>query len=372
MLDPEIAGFLTCLPQNNETFVLVPHDILAYQWSSCLNLKQYWTQVKDQLGVVKYNIADQVNQFEEMVGLSLENDILPAIGDEFGGYLTHVDTAGIFPLPSVVVFLEVNNRVVIDKLFGLTSGLPMLKFQQETYSDVLLNYVDVPLGIDLSPSYAYVGDYLMFSLHRKMIKAAIDVKEKASPSIVENAKFQRIDLELTDRSINVQFSDISKMMHEFKGVAEWYEGWMRDKDNNQAQPQLDVDQQLIKAGVRVSENTKSVAKLKDKSQELEDQLQSLETQLEQIPGYKVELKKLSVQLIDEERSASQISGGDNLSASQSRFNQLEGQIRNLELQEEQVDYLKYQLEAMPAKIVEKEEDLGRLRIRSIRIIHDQH
>ena len=99
-------------PRENRSIRFVPVDILAYQWNNTFSLKDYWEHIKQQTAGAnqgQQGISSQqaVAVAEGFLGLSLERDILPALGDEIGGYLADVELGEPFPIPELVLFMKI-------------------------------------------------------------------------------------------------------------------------------------------------------------------------------------------------------------------------------------------------------------------------
>src|SRR6185503_2185024 len=146
-MSPELSYLYTCAPSVNKTLKFIPSGVLGYQWSSCLMLEQYWNQLMKEITREPPNPNDAVpspleelQKFESMIGLSVERDILPAIGDEIGGYLADVQMEGMFPIPKFLFFLEVKDKNKIEKLLSLLTKNPMLMLQQEEYAGTEIKY----------------------------------------------------------------------------------------------------------------------------------------------------------------------------------------------------------------------------------------
>src|SRR3989338_7518682 len=90
-LDPSVAENYNCQPAANESLAFVPLKAVGYQWNNCLNLKQYWRQMKNEIAEsAKLEpqatpSAGPISGVGESPGLSAREHLLPAIGNEFGG-----------------------------------------------------------------------------------------------------------------------------------------------------------------------------------------------------------------------------------------------------------------------------------------------
>jgi len=282
-ISSEMAHLYSCDPVENKSLQFVPADVLAYQWSGCIDLKYYWDQFNSEFNKVLdrdggATAAQQISSFESMMGLSIARDIIPAFGDEFGGILYDIHLGAIFPIPKFMLFAEVNNQKKADKILSLLDDNPMFVRQEEKYNGVTINYFTSPMGgEDLEPSYAYIGDYLVIAINRGVIKNSLDVKKNASLSLSSDPDFKEIDKGLSDKNLNVFYVRLGDLAGKFEDLVKWGNSW------NESQQR---QRQALKAG---SEQRLEIV-LKDLVQ-LEGDIEDLNKETEDINQHIAEFKE---------------------------------------------------------------------------------
>lgn len=193
-LSPEMSMYYSCSPQENKSAKFVPWDAVAYQWNSCLDFTQIWSQYKKQVAEQgkamgqDLDVNKMLGVYEKMLGVSIDQDLLPALGKEFGLYVTDVDLSGSIPLPKVVLFVETSGRdrseALIAKLMKLQ---PNLQFDEQKYGDETIRYIPIPLAEGLALSYTYVGNTLLLATGVDILKSSFDAVKDPSKSIGINA-----------------------------------------------------------------------------------------------------------------------------------------------------------------------------------------
>ncbi|HQP10774.1 MAG TPA: DUF3352 domain-containing protein, partial [Candidatus Omnitrophota bacterium] len=228
-LDAKYENFYTCPAKVNETINFVPQDVLGYQWSNCLDLSYYWEESKREM-LQKGAPESALSEFEAKIGLSIEQDVLPAFGDELGGYISDIQTGGLFPIPKVLLFARVRDKSKAQQLLAKLQEQPIAIIQEETYKGIALKYLALPLGEALQPGYCFLGDYLLVATSRQLIKNSIDVSMGASSSLKADPGFNEVNFGLTDKNKSVQFVKIGEIADKIKGVIQWSSQWVAGRD----------------------------------------------------------------------------------------------------------------------------------------------
>jgi hypothetical protein len=193
-LDPSMRSLYSCRPEMNRSAKFVPADALVYQWSTCLDFPQMWNQYKEQLAIKSqesrqpFDVNQAISSYEKMIGLSMEADILPVLGKEFGFYFTDVDTTGTLPIPKLVVFVQVSPQdkmiAIINKLLALS---PDLRIEEESYGGQVIHYIPIPFVNSFKVSYTFVDDYLLLATNVDVLKASFDAVENLDKSMMKNS-----------------------------------------------------------------------------------------------------------------------------------------------------------------------------------------
>lgn len=193
-IDPSMKGFYSCAPIENHSAQFVPWDALYYQWSSCLDFPLMFQQYKEGMAAQgkatgrPIDINQMLSGYEKMLGLSIEGDVLPVLGKEFGIYLTDVDTTGNFPIPKIVVFVQITDRekatALINKLLALQ---PNLRPEEEAYQGEVIRFIPIPFVDSFKVGYTFADNYLLLASNVDILKASLEASKNPDKSIAINS-----------------------------------------------------------------------------------------------------------------------------------------------------------------------------------------
>jgi len=309
-LDDEVALMYACSGDKNNTIGFVPQDIVAYQWGNCLNLDYYWTRLQEEMGKVKNEEGamspfDQVKGVEQMLGVSIEKDIIPALGDEIGGYLSDVrflavPVAGEIPVPELVFFIEVINQESIQQLLSKLLTNPFVALQEEKYKDVRLYYMELPLGEMVTPGYCFLGDYLLMATNRDLLKKSIEAYQEGSKSIMSAIDFKPLTLGETEAARNVQFVRVGQLTRKVKEIVGWSTQRVSQRDKNRLAFKSGGQRRLEDIQLRIEEHTKRIEEIKAQLVVLEDEIWEGESQGQDVTDKKKEMEQFKDQRVKRE------------------------------------------------------------------------
>ncbi|MCB9770934.1 MAG: DUF3352 domain-containing protein [Candidatus Omnitrophica bacterium] len=295
-LDPVMRGLYTCAPDDNKSANFVPWDALFYQWTTCLDFPGMVNQYKEQLSLRgqasarPMDVGKMISGYEQMLGLSIEGDILPALGREFGVYLSDVDITGSFPIPKLVFFVETTGRdkasLIINKLFAIQ---PNLRPDEEQYSGEVIHYIAIPFVENLKLSYTFSDNYLLLSTNVDVLKASLDAAKNPSKAIGASMAFSS----MKGKSNSVVFVQFDRLMDKLIAILDW-SSQMAKKMQIQRQAFVSGSEKKIETLNASNEGLKT--ELKDKKNRL--------AQMEKIPDVSVELDALRKKIVAEEAEIS--------------------------------------------------------------------
>ncbi len=298
-LDPEYASLYTCPSQTNKTIKFVPEAVLGYQWSNCFDLNYYWKELKKEMEQTDEAQA-RVNDLQAKIGLSIEDDILPVFGDEIGGYLSDIQVGGFFPIPKFVFFIEIKNKGKAEQLLSKLKDQPMAMLQQEDYNGVEMKYLALPFGEDIQPGYCFLGDYLMISSSRQLLKSSVDASGNAAKSLLASPAFKKVNYGLTDKSRSVQFVRVGAIVEKIKGVVGWTSDWVSAQERKAQAFQVGSTMPLEEVKNNIIVRSKELEEMSDRIIVLEDEVWNLETKGEDFVGVQTQINDLKGQIRSKE------------------------------------------------------------------------
>ncbi|HBR14809.1 MAG TPA: hypothetical protein DD723_04600 [Candidatus Omnitrophica bacterium] len=260
-MSADVARFYdTCAPVENKTILFVPKETIGYHWGTCLDLGFFWKQIKKEIARIedqseKYTAQDRLDAVEEFLGLKIEEDLLPAIGNEFGGFLTGIQSGGMFPIPKLLLFLKVEDKNTIDDLLANVTENPFFVLKEDTYAGIPIRYMSLPFGEDLQPAYAYVDNYLLVSINRPLLKEAMDTRQDKSRSLLASESFRSVHDGGTDKNINIQFFKTDDLLQQLEETFGWANNWVSTTDKSKLAFKAGAEKRLAdtKNGVPLQE-----------------------------------------------------------------------------------------------------------------------
>jgi len=294
-LDAEYAPVYTCPPGENRTIDFVPKDVLGYQWSNCFELDYYWTQIKKEVAQLGAP-ASKIDEFEAKMGLSVEDDILPAFGDEIGGYIADIQMGGLVPIPKILLFTEIKNKSKAEHLLGKLKTHPLAVFQDENYNGIPIKYIALPFGESVQPGYCFLGDYLLIATSRQLLRGSIDTFGNTSKSLRADRDFRAIDFGLTDKNRGIYFIKIGQVIDKVKGIVKWVNQWVSAQEQKTQAFKTGSEKPLKEAETNIAVKEGELKELRDKITLLEDEIWSLDTKGEDVSVQQEQFNELKSQI----------------------------------------------------------------------------
>ena len=275
-MDPDVARYYqSCVNSPNASIDIIPQETMGYQWSHCFDLQYYWDEMKKGM---EQRVArpgepspDQViAQYEQMIGLSVEGDILKAFGKEIGGYLTTIHVDRKFPIPELALFLRVADRQKADKIMNLLKNQPMAVFQTETHGDVAVNYVALPIADNVTPAYAFIGDYLMIAVNKEMLANSANAYTKSVPGLVDNETFAAVNRGLLEDNTGVMYLELDELAYKLTSILEWSEEWASSNDKKQEAFRVGAEMRLTKVQETIEADEKVLVETQTELKQLRE------------------------------------------------------------------------------------------------------
>ncbi|MFA5164972.1 MAG: hypothetical protein WC481_05350 [Candidatus Omnitrophota bacterium] len=231
---PFLRESYSVAPRGNNTLKFIPPNAIWYGWDT-VAWRAYWQYLKEAMikgtpeGVESHGFDDIVAEFESWVDFSIENDLIPALGDEGALCLIDVNYDGLIPSPQFIYIVKVNDKQAIDLVLGKffrsdIEGEEAVK--TETYNNVEIKYLDLPFGLAFQPAYCYVGDNLLLSLGRMPLKNSIDSCSGSAKSLLDSEDFRLVSSNPDKPANQVRFVDTDALLREARDFCDWGLRWL--------------------------------------------------------------------------------------------------------------------------------------------------
>lgn len=294
--------YSACQNEDNQSINFIPSNSLAYLWGNCFDLNYYWEETKKELAMSTVpgqpSVKDQIAQYEQMIGLTIEGDILPAFGDEIGGYIKDIHVDRNFPIPELVLFIKIKDQVKAEKLLGLLKNQPAVMFQNENYNGIDLNYISLPIADYVSPGYCFLNNHLLISVNKELLKSSIDSSKKTAVSLTSNASFKILNRGLTNKSIGVQFFKVDELAFKLASILEWSNNWIATNDQKKEAFKDGAKLRLAQIQKDIENDERELKQKEQKIKELETIIANMETGGQDASVQKSELKVFDAEVQD--------------------------------------------------------------------------
>ena len=280
-VDPKKGAAYSCPAAANATLAFIPADTVVYQWNNCLDLKASWDEIKQEVAAARAGAEDAatpINALETVLDMNIEEDVLPAFGDEMGGCLKDVRVGSLFPVPELLFFIKIGDEAKTQELLTRFEGRFLEHVRQEEYNGISIGYVVSPAGGDIELAYCILDKYLLFSLSRPVIKGAIDTYQDRAPSLAASDAYKAVHLADDPQSRAVQFIRIDEAAAALRNVLTWARTRQAAQDarkeafqKGSAQRLADVVKEMESQKQEFEETKKRIAALNDEIEKLESQ-----------------------------------------------------------------------------------------------------
>ncbi|MGE0269116.1 MAG: DUF3352 domain-containing protein [Candidatus Omnitrophota bacterium] len=294
--------YSACKNEENQSINFTPSNSLAYSWGNCFDLSYYWEETKKELELSSVpgqpSVTKQIEQYEQMIGLTIDGDILPAFGDEIGGYMKDIHIDRNFPIPELVLFIKVKDQAKVEKLLGLLKNQPAIMFQSESYNGIGLNYINLPVAEYVSPGYCFLNDYLLISVNKELLKNSIDSSKKTTTSLTSNPSFKILNKGLTNKNIGVQFLKIDELAFKMASILEWSNNWVAANDQKKEAFKDGAKLRLTQVQKDIENDERELKQKEQKLTELESTISQMEAEGRDVSDQQIELKEIKAVIQD--------------------------------------------------------------------------
>jgi hypothetical protein len=169
-------------------------------------------------------------QVETALGMKLEEDVIPWVGNEFAFVFTDLDTKAGFPYPKFALLVKIKDmakaKMFHQKLAGIIKEITAqtgFKFETSAYQGYNLDSVTIampmPMPITLTPAMGIVDEFMVIGSSADLVKQMIDTSKGTQRDIASNPAFK--SLNVPAKTIAVYFFNWAKFMDSLKATAAW-------------------------------------------------------------------------------------------------------------------------------------------------------
>lgn len=164
-------------------------------------------------GAKEVDLDKQLKEAEPLLGFSVKDDLLPAMGKQMGLFVNTVDfSTGMVSVDAALAcevrdkdkmqkVLTAVERMITDKAKQMTSPLSgqqgqapsvQISFKTAKEGDNTIRYLEIPPLPTITPGYAFVGEYLIIGASKESIQKLIAVKTGKEKGLVGSAALDQL------------------------------------------------------------------------------------------------------------------------------------------------------------------------------------
>lgn len=227
-------------PKKSKSISFAPKNTIFFGASNSLDMPVVWETWQDavaggQNAEAANTVMGALNSLENNIGLSIKDDFLPILGDEFAYMLSDIDIKGVIPIPQIALMFKVKDveaaNAFMDKLVDsinkyvtpASDALPVLNVAKTTIMDQPINIVTIttfPIP-GLSPCYAVIDDILVVATNSKTINGIIEVYKGKAESLRKSANYRKVSDVFTDKNNQLAYMNIEKTVDTLVQVFVW-------------------------------------------------------------------------------------------------------------------------------------------------------
>ncbi|GAB4150158.1 MAG: hypothetical protein Kow00107_00630 [Planctomycetota bacterium] len=164
-----------------KTAALMPKNSMVYG-SVVLDMSAVYDDLLAMLGPA---VEEQIKEYENMLMMSFRDELMPAFGEEIGGYFTFANMT-----PEFLLAIELKQPEVVEKALGSIEGImPELPIEKRQFQGSTIRVIQQPgmgmeIGVAIKDNWLMIG--LLPSLQGAMTRA--DANLTNNPDFIEGMK----------------------------------------------------------------------------------------------------------------------------------------------------------------------------------------
>lgn len=225
-LNKVTKSLFTSLAEENTALNLLGANTLVYQWASSLNAEM----IRETLEVADAEGYRQTQaRVKKELGVSIE-ELLQAIGPQYGGVVNEIVNAGFFPVPKMVLFLEIRDQQLAEQILAtLRRKVAQSGIAEEQHLEVgeaTVYYWPVLPGEATQPAVVLTDGMLYFANGKaSLVNLLEDSQERAKLS---EAVASELGEELSSRLMASNYESFvmypAQLAEEVGGMLDWLTG----------------------------------------------------------------------------------------------------------------------------------------------------
>lgn len=217
-ISPTLKTSMEFAPSANSTVARAPMNGLIYSWQNNFDLNSIWEEVKTAPDL-KPEDLDGINQrFAMETGMNVD-EFIGLFGKQFGVLLNDVKKGGMFPIPELALFIQIENPDKVGQLISSLAEKNQVALSQSQFKGTDIQQVMIPMGSDLSPSFTLSKGFLTVAVNRALLESMLDTT--TDTCILNHPDIKALGNDLSgdaNKMFYIQFKDVCEKS---KDIIEW-------------------------------------------------------------------------------------------------------------------------------------------------------
>ena len=283
-IEPSLSEAYLCRPQKNNSLRFIPINALYYQWNGCFLPQPGWEDFKQELFRGSEELPqggprpeELLKNIEEKLGLSIEYDIIPALGDESGGFLSEFNLAGPFPIPQLLIFVKIDSKQTIKKAIDNLARENDIVIRAEEYQGQTIESISLPFSRMLKPAFCFLEEYFLVSVNPQLIKDCIDSLSDPGLCLLAHPDFQELDRGLSGENNSIVFMKLELMLNQIQELCQWAVSWVEFMQAKMEAYKQRAREQLETLNSSIAAKEEELNLLKTSAEMLKSEIASLQS-----------------------------------------------------------------------------------------------
>lgn len=250
-MSPEIALAINTSPGSNPTIGQIPADTLLYSWQNTFDIKVYWEMIQKDPELTPEMINEIKEAFKVKTGITLDQ-FLDTFDNQIGIMIKAFNMDGMFPIPELALFVKVKETETINTLIKgqiNQTGMPLM---QEDHKGSKIEYMVLPVGGNMSPSYTFSNGFFMLAINRELLKSMLDTDKQND--LTTNSGFKAVDKGLSGENNQVGYLAMEDLITQVQSMIDVGLSWMamaKPQDMAKAKELVDVGVNPLLEGLKM-------------------------------------------------------------------------------------------------------------------------
>jgi len=234
--DPKIAGFYKCEPNDLPLLSLVPQGSTMVFVLNCMDAKAIYEMMIDsvmaQNPMVAVIVSGFLTELEKKIGVSLADDLLPAVGPDVAFYYKGLSFKQALALPELGFACSSSNP---ERLYNAFSKIgdhllsfaedkaPEAKHVEDVYKRHVVHEIRLAMPIgEISLAAAVVDKYFCVGFGREQVNTMIDCLAGEHPRLKDQPEYTAISAGFPRESNQIAYLDFEALWRQIKSALELY------------------------------------------------------------------------------------------------------------------------------------------------------